>query len=213
MLKIRLKFWRFEVKKIRNFSTDFSQSFDAVQNRPKVRFALSSTRQLHLGGAVRVRFAPSPIGQLHLGGVEQLLSRTRILINLARHLHTTGAVQDRPRVRFAPSPTGQLHLGGLRTALFNHFFSASQNGVFVLRIEDTDQKRFFPGATEAIGKVFEWASIKIDESPTIGGEFGPYEQSQRLHFYRQFSEILLKEDKAYRCFCSNERELFNAKLR
>jgi glutamyl-tRNA synthetase len=83
------------------------------------------------------------------------------------------------RVRFAPSPTGPLHIGGVRTALYNYLFARQNNGKFILRIEDTDQQRFVPGAEEYIIKSLTWCGIKFDEGVHVGGPFGPYKQSER----------------------------------
>ncbi|XP_050307003.1 probable glutamate--tRNA ligase, mitochondrial [Anthonomus grandis grandis] len=109
------------------------------------------------------------------------------------------------RVRFAPSPTGFLHLGGLRTALYNFLFAKKHKGVFVLRIEDTDQSRRVDGATEALQKDLEWAGIEIHEGPIQGGSFGPYLQSERLNLYRNHLNTLLKNKSAYPCFCTDRR--------
>jgi glutamyl-tRNA synthetase len=108
------------------------------------------------------------------------------------------------RVRFAPSPTGPLHIGGLRTALFNYLFAKKNNGTFILRIEDTDQNRFVPGAEQYIVEALEWCGITIDEGPNTTGHFGPYKQSERKHIYRQYAEQLLKEGKAYYAFDTAE---------
>lgn len=109
------------------------------------------------------------------------------------------------RVRFAPSPTGSLHLGGLRTALYNYIFAHQNNGKFILRIEDTDQSRVIPGAEKEIEDILEWANLCPDESPRLGGPFGPYRQSTRIELYRQHAERLLDDGLAYRCFCSQTR--------
>jgi glutamyl-tRNA synthetase len=110
-----------------------------------------------------------------------------------------------PRVRFAPSPTGYLHVGGARTALFNFLFARHYNGTFILRIEDTDQKRFQPEALAEIFASLKWLGLQWDEGPEAGGEHGPYFQSQRTEIYRRHAESLLTADKAYRCFCNEER--------
>lgn len=89
-----------------------------------------------------------------------------------------------PRVRFAPSPTGYLHLGGLRTALYNYLFSKSRNGTFILRIEDTDQTRKVDGSVQALIRDMEWAGVECGEGPNIGGDYGPYVQSERLPMYQ-----------------------------
>ena len=110
-----------------------------------------------------------------------------------------------PRVRFAPSPTGYLHIGGLRTALYNYLFTKNQNGKLILRIEDTDRKRFVEGAVENLIDTLNWAGISFDEGPKISGEFAPYLQSERLHIYKELVEKLVLEGKAYYCFCTPER--------
>ena len=109
------------------------------------------------------------------------------------------------RLRFAPSPTGFLHVGGLRTALFCWLYSRQQSGKFIFRLEDTDQKRLVKGAETDLIHMLEWAGIELDEGPEIGGDFGPYRQSERLEIYRQHVRKLLDEDHAYPCFCSTER--------
>jgi glutamyl-tRNA synthetase len=109
------------------------------------------------------------------------------------------------RVRFAPSPTGYLHIGGLRTALYNYLFARKHNGTFVLRIEDTDRTRYVPKAIESLIDVLNWSSLEYDEGPKKGGLFGPYIQSERLELYRSYTEQLLHDSKAYRCFCTPER--------
>lgn len=108
------------------------------------------------------------------------------------------------RVRFAPSPTGGLHLGGVRTVLYNYLFARKHNGDFVLRIEDTDQSRFVPGAEEYIFNCLKWAGLEPDESPVHGGNYGPYRQSERKEMYRQYAEQLVKEGRAYYAFDTPE---------
>lgn len=108
------------------------------------------------------------------------------------------------RVRFAPSPTGYVHVGGLRTALYNYLFAKKHDGVFVLRIEDTDQTRFVDGATENLLQVLEWAGLIPDEGPHQGGEYGPYFQSQRTNRYKDHAQVLLDEGKAYLAFDTQE---------
>lgn len=109
------------------------------------------------------------------------------------------------RLRFAPSPTGELHLGGARTALFNFLFAKQNQGKLILRIEDTDQTRFQEGAMERFFEDLEWLGIKFDESPTIGGDFGPYVQSERTELYRDNAYKLVESGGAYYCFCTPER--------
>ena len=108
------------------------------------------------------------------------------------------------RVRFAPSPTGYLHVGGLRTALYNFLFARKNNGVFVLRIEDTDRARFVEGAIENLIKTLHWAGLDFDEGPGKGGAFGPYVQSQRLTLYREHVGRLVKSGRAYYAFDTPE---------
>jgi len=110
-----------------------------------------------------------------------------------------------PRVRFAPSPTGYLHIGGLRTALYNYLYAKNQNGKIILRIEDTDRKRFVEGAVENLIDTLTWAGINFDEGPEIGGNFAPYYQSERLDLYKQHADKLISDGKAYYCFCTPER--------
>src|ERR1044071_231944 len=104
------------------------------------------------------------------------------------------------RVRFAPSPTGGLHLGGIRTVLYNYLFARQHNGDFVLRIEDTDQTRYVSGAEEYIFDCLAWCGLKPDESPLIGGEYGPYRQSERKEIYRKYAEQLVADGFAYYAF-------------
>ncbi len=110
-----------------------------------------------------------------------------------------------PRVRFAPSPTGYLHIGGLRTALYNYLYAKNQDGKIILRIEDTDRKRFVEGAVENLIETLSWAGINFDEGPEMGGNFAPYHQSERLDLYKQHAEKLISEGNAYYCFCTPER--------
>lgn len=113
---------------------------------------------------------------------------------------------DKPvRVRFAPSPTGPMHIGGVRTALFNWLFARHHNGTFILRIEDTDQKRFVEGSLELITNGLRWLGLDWDEGPEVEGSHAPYTQSQRLDLYQQWSDWLVEQDKAYPCYCTPER--------
>ncbi len=108
------------------------------------------------------------------------------------------------RVRFAPSPTGPLHMGGVRTALYNYLFAKKNNGTFIIRIEDTDQTRFVPGAQEYILDALKWCGILPTEGPGIGGDFGPYVQSERKEMYKPYAEQLVENDKAYYAFDTPE---------
>ena len=109
------------------------------------------------------------------------------------------------RTRFAPSPTGYMHIGNLRTALYEYLIAKANHGKFVLRIEDTDQERLVEGATEAIFNVLKLVGISPDEGPDIGGDYGPYVQSQRKDTYFPFAKQLVESKKAYYCFCDKER--------
>ena len=108
------------------------------------------------------------------------------------------------RVRFAPSPTGPLHIGGVRTALYNYLFARQHGGDMILRIEDTDSTRFVPGAEEYIIESFKWLGIQFDEGVGIGGNYGPYRQSERRDIYKQYVNQLLNEGKAYIAFDTPE---------
>ncbi|TKC00524.1 glutamate--tRNA ligase [Pedobacter cryophilus] len=113
-------------------------------------------------------------------------------------------MENKIRVRFAPSPTGGLHIGGVRTILFNYLFAKQNKGEFILRIEDTDQARFVEGAEEYIVNCLKWCGITPDESPQVGGNFGPYRQSERKADYRKYAEELVKAGYAYYAFDTTE---------
>ncbi len=108
------------------------------------------------------------------------------------------------RVRFAPSPTGPLHMGGVRTALYNYLFAKKNNGTFIIRVEDTDQTRFVSGAQDYIMDALNWCGIIPTEGPGIGGDYGPYVQSERKELYSPYAEQLVKDDKAYYAFDTAE---------
>lgn len=109
------------------------------------------------------------------------------------------------RTRFAPSPTGFMHVGNLRTALYAYLVAKSQGGKFILRIEDTDQERLVPGAVDVIYHTLQQVGLQHDEGPDLGGEYGPYIQSERKNIYLPYAEKLVEEGKAYYCFCTKER--------
>lgn len=111
---------------------------------------------------------------------------------------------QKPRVRFAPSPTGPLHMGGVRTALYNYLFAKKFDGDFLLRIEDTDQNRFVPGAEQYIMDSLRWCGISWDEGPDTGGPFGPYRQSERKELYKQYAIQLIDSGHAYYAFDTPE---------
>jgi len=113
-------------------------------------------------------------------------------------------MERRVRVRFAPSPTGPLHIGGVRTALYNYIFAKKNGGDFLLRIEDTDQARFVPGAEEYIVETFKWLGILYDEGVGIGGPHAPYRQSERQAIYKQYADQLIASDYAYYAFDTTE---------
>ena len=120
------------------------------------------------------------------------------------------------RVRFAPSPTGPLHIGGVRTALYNYLFAKKSGGKFILRIEDTDQARFVPGAEDYIVRSLHWLGLEFDESPDKGGAFAPYRQSERKDIYQKYADYLLEKNKAYIAFdtpeeLDNKRAEFESK--
>jgi glutamyl-tRNA synthetase len=122
--------------------------------------------------------------------------------------------EQKIRVRFAPSPTGPLHIGGVRTALYNYLFARQTGGTMVLRIEDTDQNRFVPGAEEYIVKSLEWCGIDFDESPQKGGPYAPYRQSERTPLYREFIQRLLDKGYAYYAFdTESELEIIREKFK
>ena len=110
------------------------------------------------------------------------------------------------RVRFAPSPTGALHIGGVRTALYNYLFAKKNDWIFILRIEDTDQGRFVPGAEEYIRQALHWAGIEPDQGQGYGGPHEPYRQSERKELYHKYVQQLLESGKAYYAF-DTESEL------
>src|SRR6056297_478352 len=109
------------------------------------------------------------------------------------------------RLRFPPSPTGYLHVGGLRTVLFNYLIAKKLKGDLILRIEDTDQKREIKGAVDQLIKIINWLGFEFREGPHIGGDYGPYIQSERQEIYNEYARKLLSADGAYYCFCSSER--------
>jgi len=115
-------------------------------------------------------------------------------------------MNDKPvRVRFAPSPTGYLHVGGARTALFNWLYARHHDGTVILRIEDTDRTRYQEDALQDIMDGLRWLGLDWDEGPEVGGDYGPYFQSQRLGLYQEYAQKLVDEGHAYKCYCSPER--------
>ncbi|KAF3345712.1 hypothetical protein VdG2_05948 [Verticillium dahliae VDG2] len=134
------------------------------------------------------------------GGLKTLRSKLQPKgSNILHELPKTPA-----RTRFAPSPTGYLHLGSLRTALYNWLLARATGGQFLIRVEDTDQTRLVEDALPRLLKDLKWAELDWDEGPDIGGPFGPYVQSERLHHYTKHAEHLIETGHAYRCFCTAE---------
>ena len=109
------------------------------------------------------------------------------------------------RTRYAPSPTGYMHIGNLRTALYEYLIAKSLKGKFILRIEDTDQERYVDGAIDIIYKALKIAGLNHDEGPDIGGDYGPYVQSERKDTYLPYAKELVEKGEAYYCFCTKER--------
>jgi len=120
-------------------------------------------------------------------------------------------MSQKVRVRFAPSPTGPLHIGGVRTALFNYLFAKKHGGDFLLRIEDTDQNRYVPGAEDYIIEALNWLNIPYDEGPGKEGDCGPYRQSERKELYRQYADDLIASGNAYYAFDTSEKLDFHRK--
>jgi len=118
---------------------------------------------------------------------------------------------NKVRVRFAPSPTGPLHIGGVRTALYNYLFAKKNNGTFILRIEDTDQNRHVEGAENYIIEALNWLNITFDEGPGVGGDFGPYRQSERKEIYKKYVDELISSGNAYYAFDTAEKLDFHRK--
>lgn len=113
-------------------------------------------------------------------------------------------MSQKVRVRFAPSPTGPLHIGGVRTALFNYLFAKKHGGDFIIRIEDTDQTRYVPGAEDYIIEALNWLNIPADEGPVAGGNYGPYRQSERKDLYKQYADRLIENGHAYYAFDTSD---------
>ena len=113
-------------------------------------------------------------------------------------------MSNKVRVRFCPSPTGDPHVGMVRTALFNWAFARHHNGTFVFRIEDTDAARDSEESYKALIDSMKWLGLNWDEGPEVGGEFGPYRQSERLSTYAEIAKKLLDKNFAYHCYCSQE---------
>ncbi|KAI8942974.1 hypothetical protein NX059_001013 [Plenodomus lindquistii] len=159
-----------------------------------------------LSSLVASQWRPASTCRACLVGLSRA-SRQRVMSDKAAREHKSNtALPTLPaRTRFAPSPTGYLHLGSLRTALFNYLLAKRTGGQFLLRIEDTDQKRTVAGAEQRLLDDLRWAGLQWDEGPEVGGPYGPYKQSERSQLYREHAHTLLRAGHAYRCFCSPER--------
>jgi len=118
----------------------------------------------------------------------------------------TNQTQKPARVRFAPSPTGRTHLGSGRTALYNYLLARQTGGQFILRIEDTDQKRYVEGAEEELMGGLRWMGLEWDEGPDVGGDYGPYRQTERREIYAKYARQLVEQGDAYYCFCSHDED-------
>ena len=114
-------------------------------------------------------------------------------------------MSQRVRTRFAPSPTGYMHIGNLRTALYTYLIAKKNDGDFILRIEDTDQERYVEGAVDVIYDTLRKAGLKWDEGPDVGGEYGPYVQSERMGMFKDYALKLVESGNAYYCFCDKDR--------
>ncbi|KAI1384477.1 uncharacterized protein F4822DRAFT_438432 [Hypoxylon trugodes] len=144
---------------------------------------------------------PLPARPCHILKRYKFTGRTKTVSteSTTRLLPTTPA-----RTRFAPSPTGYVHIGSLRTALYNYLLAKATGGQFLLRVEDTDQGRIVPDAEKRLYEDLKWAGLSWDEGPDVGGQYGPYKQSERLALYDKYADHLLNEGRAYRCFCTPE---------
>lgn len=137
----------------------------------------------------------------------------KIIKDFGGFIKLNESVSGTVRVRFAPSPTGALHVGGVRTALYNYLFAKKNNGKMILRIEDTDSERFVPGAEKYIQEAFDWLGIEFDESPSKGGSYGPYRQSERKEIYKQYYKQLIDSGKAYYAFdTANDLDLVRSEV-
>src|SRR5690348_13961914 len=161
-----------------------------------------STRHLPTG-----RLAVLPSCHLASGILAFVCRRASSAPEVVSRMSESGPI----RVRFAPSPTGLLHVGGGRTALFNWLLAHGEArrlgrpGAFLLRIEDTDRARYVAGAEQGIFDILRWFGLEWDEGPDVGGQFGPYRQSERTDLYREYAEQLIERGHAYHCFCTPER--------
>ncbi|KAI0976034.1 hypothetical protein F4678DRAFT_469111 [Xylaria arbuscula] len=149
-------------------------------------------------GALRRQVA-APQSRRHI-----IFSRSNFFGRPARGGPTSLLPSTPARTRFAPSPTGYVHIGSLRTALFNYLLARATGGQFLVRVEDTDQKRLVPDAEEKLYQDLKWAGLNWDEGPDVGGPYGPYKQSDRLQSYTDHANQLLQDGRAYRCFCTPE---------
>ncbi|THW90508.1 hypothetical protein D6D15_04489 [Aureobasidium pullulans] len=167
------------------------------------RLSTRATRHFSITSGAYRKALPraSPISTTSLSSSK---SFSTTAINLAKGHSTRELLPSGPaRTRFAPSPTGYLHLGSLRTALFNYLLAKRTGGQFLLRIEDTDQKRLVPDAEQRLCDDLRWAGIQWDEGPQVGGPYSPYKQSERTPLYQKHAQELVDARAAFRCFCSS----------
>ncbi|KAL3624328.1 Glutamate--tRNA ligase, chloroplastic/mitochondrial [Castilleja foliolosa] len=148
-----------------------------------------------VGIGIRIRLVPK---------IAPLVFRRGLRVSASASSSGSESSSSEVRVRFAPSPTGNLHVGGARTALFNYLFARSKGGKFLLRIEDTDLDRSTKESEDAVLRDLSWLGLDWDEGPGVGGNYGPYRQSERNDLYKQYADKLMQSGHVYPCFCSNE---------
>ncbi|KAK3625561.1 Glutamate--tRNA ligase mitochondrial [Elasticomyces elasticus] len=176
------------------------------------RDCLRRSRVLAKPAAPRNAYSTS-IVRSNTGAAQHAFSRlttiSRTFATTRRRLDSSRRAPKLPdkaaRTRFAPSPTGYLHIGGLRTALFSYLLAKRTGGQFILRIEDTDQKRLVADAEKRLYEDLQWAGLQWDEGPQVGGPHGPYKQSERTAIYQKHADELLEKGAAYRCFCTAQQ--------
>ncbi|KAI2630593.1 hypothetical protein GGR54DRAFT_583460 [Hypoxylon sp. NC1633] len=147
-----------------------------------------------------------PLCRLSLARSSHIFKRCKFSgrANLVSKPKASSLPTEPARTRFAPSPTGYVHIGSLRTALYNYLLAKATGGQFLLRVEDTDQSRIVQDAERRLYEDLRWAGLSWDEGPDVGGQYGPYKQSERLEIYKKHADQLLGEGHAYRCFCTPE---------
>ena len=136
--------------------------------------------------------------------IEGITMSERSFMSKINEVEDNGIMTNEIRVRYAPSPTGHLHIGNARTALFNYLYARNKGGKFIIRIEDTDQKRNIEGGEESQLKYLKWLGMDWDEGVDVGGKYGPYRQSERNDIYQKYYNELLEKGLAYKCYCTEE---------